>query len=343
MYVTERSSGGANTIEKAVTLSTSPDAGCTARVPGEIAPVWSALAERRTPASVFLTPEWIAVARAHSKDQPITLAAGDPPYGIASLSRSSDAIGFAGGELTDEQDVVAAPEHAPDAARAVARWIAAERPRRVALEYVPEDAPTLAAFDEVLSSAGYRVTRERMVTSPRIALAGDYESYVQGLGKKERHELRRKLRRFEGAPGASCRWAKDHERPAVLDRFFALHRLSKGEKAAFMTAEAESFFRDIADALAPTGRLRLGVVSAHGEDAAVLFAFAYGDTLALYNAAYDPALGSLSLGIASHAFAVREAIAQGFKVYDLLRGDEPYKYDLGAVDRWLGRLEAVRA
>jgi len=325
-----------------VTLSTSPDAGCTARAPNEIAPVWSALAEHRTPASVFLTPEWIAVARAHSTDRAITLAAGDPPYGVASLARSADAITFAGGELTDEQDVVAAPKDAPATARAVARWIAGERPSRVALEYVPEEAPTLASFDEVLSAAGYRVTRERMVTSPRITLGADYESYVQGLGKKERHELRRKLRRFEGASGAGFRWAEDHERPAVLDRFFALHRLSKGEKAAFMTAETEAFFRDIADALAPIGRLRLGVVSAHGMDAAVLFALAYGDTLALYNAAYDPALGSLSLGIASHAYAVRDAIAQGFKVYDLLRGDEPYKYDLGAVDRWLGKLTAVR-
>jgi CelD/BcsL family acetyltransferase involved in cellulose biosynthesis len=109
-----------------------------------------------------------------------------------------------------------------------------------------------------------------------------------------------------------------------------------------MTAETESFFRDIADALAPRGWLRLGVVRAYDEDAAVLFAFTYGDTLALYNAAYDPALASLSLGIASHAFAVRDAIAQGFKIYDLLRGDEPYKYDLGARDRWLVRLEATR-
>ena len=81
MYVTERSSEGANTIGKAVTLSTSPDAGCTARVPNEIAPVWSALAEHRTPASVFLTPEWIAVARAHSKDQAVTLAQGVPIAG----------------------------------------------------------------------------------------------------------------------------------------------------------------------------------------------------------------------------------------------------------------------
>ena len=327
-----------------MTLSTSPDAGCTARVPSQISPAWSAIAERRSPASIFLTPEWIAVARAHDTGEQITLAAGEPPRAIAALARDADGtIHFAGGELTDEQDVVATPGECGMAASAVAQWIAAERAPRVLLEYVPDDTPTLEAMTDTLSDAGYRVTREKLVTSPRITLASDFEAYVQGLGKKERHELRRKLRRFEAAPGAAFDWAADAQRGAVLDRFFALHRLSKGEKAAFMTQEVESFFRDIADALAAAGKLRLGVVRAHDEIAAVLFAFAYRDTLALYNAAYDPALGSLSLGIASHAYAVRDAIAQGFKVYDLLRGDEPYKYDLGAVDRWLWRLEATRA
>jgi CelD/BcsL family acetyltransferase involved in cellulose biosynthesis len=326
-----------------VTLSTSPDAGCTARVPSEIAPAWAEIAAKRSPTSIFLTPEWIAVARAHDANEQITLALGQPVRAVAALSRSADGtLRFAGGELTDEQDVVAPSTECVAAATAVARWIANERAPRVLLEYVPDDTPTLEAVTATLSDAGYRVARERLVTSPRIALAGDFEAHVQGLGKKERHELRRKLRRFEAAPGASFHWAGEAERPAVLDRFFALHRLSKGEKAAFMTDGTERFFRDVADAMAAAARLRLGVVRVHGEDAAVLFAFAYGDTLALYNAAYDPALGSLSLGIASHAYAIRDAIAQGFSVYDLLRGDEPYKYDLGAVDRWLWRLEATR-
>ena len=283
------------------------------------------------------------MARAHDPNEQITLTAGDPPYAIAALARSGDGtVRFAGGELTDEQDIVAAPDACASAAGAVAHWIVDQRTPRVVLEYVPDDTPTLDAMSEILRRSGYHVTREKLVTSPRIALAADFETYVQGLGKKERHELRRKLRRFESAPGTSFRWARDDERAAVLDRFFALHRLSKGDKAAFMTESTEAFFRDLADALAAAGWLRLGVVRAYDEDAAVLFAFGYGDTLALYNAAYDPALGSLSLGIASHAFAVRDAIAQGFKIYDLLRGDEPYKYDLGAVDRWLWRLEAVR-
>ena len=325
-----------------MTLTTGPDAGCTPRAPAEIFGVWSHVAERRSPASIFLTPEWIAVTREHDRAEAITLAVGDPPHGIAALARDADGtLRFAGGELTDEQDVVAPAGQERTIASAVSRWIAGAAPKRIRLEFVPEDAPTLAAMAAALSESGYRVERSRLIASPRLGLPGDFETYVQRLGKKERHELRRKIRRLESATQATFRWATEAEHGATLDRFFALHRLSRGEKADFMTADVERFFRDIADALAPLGRLRLGVLRAHGEDAAVLFAFAYRGTLALYNAAYDPALASLSIGIVSHAWAIREAIGERFDTYDLLRGDEPYKYDLGAKDRWLGKLEAT--
>jgi len=330
-----------------VTLTTGPDAGCTPRAPAELSGAWSRLAEQRSPASIFLTPEWLAVAREHDSAEPVTLAVGDAPHGIAALARDADGtFRFAGGELTDEQDVVcpAGMEQERSVATAVAAWIAGERPRKVRLEFVPEDKPTLETMGAVLAERGYRVERTRLITSPRLALPGDFGTYVQSLGKKERHELRRKIRRLENATQATFRWTSNTEveRGATLDRFFALHRLARGEKASFMTPEVERFFRDIADALAPLGRLRLGALRAHDEDAAVLFAFAYRGTLAVYNAAYDPALASLSIGIVSHAWAIREAIRERFDTYDLLRGDEPYKYDLGATDRWLGRLDAAR-
>ncbi len=316
---------------------------CIERDPRELAYSWSALAASRSEPSAFLTPEWITVARAHDRGTPVTLAIGDPPLGVAALARDDDGtIRFAGGELTDEQDVVATAGSEAVAAQAFARWLVAAAPPRVDLSYVPEDRPTLSTVAAALAGAGYTLRVERQVTAPRLALADDFETYVRGLGKKERHELRRKLRRIEQAGGAEYRVTGDAEREAVLARFFALHRLSRGRKATFMTAERERFFRDAADALASCGRLRLGALRHGGADVAVLFGFAYQGALALYNAAYDPALASLSIGIASHAYAVREAIAEGCRTYDLLRGDEPYKYDLGAKDRWLCRLVAQR-
>lgn len=324
-------------------VSRDTDAACTEREPAALAAAWSALAAQRTPPSIFLTPEWLGVARAHDPSTPLTVAVGDRLRGVASLARHADGtLSFGGGDLTDEQDVLAAAGAESDVAEAVATWVAAQRPPRVRLDFVPEERPTLDAFDAVLRAAGYQVTRARQVPCPVIALPDTFETHVRSLGKKERHELRRKIRRLEGAGPARFRFVADGERPAALDRFFELHRLSRGEKADFMTTEVEGFFRAVADTLAPLDRLRLGVLEFDGAVAAVLFAFAYGKTLALYNAAYDPGLASLSVGIVSHAWAVREAIDAHFTTYDLLRGDEPFKYDLGARDRWLGRLEAER-
>src|SRR5207249_2608244 len=237
----------------------------------------------RTRASVVPSPPSASgssthTARGQTRRTPraIALAVGDPPHGIAALARDPDGtLRFAGGEFTDEQDVVAPAGEERSVATAVAEWIASAAPPRVRLEFVPEDAPTLEAMATVLSGRGYRAMRSRLIASPRFALPRDFETYVQSLGKKERHELRRKIRRLENATKATFRWAStDAERGATLDRFFALHRLSRGAKADFMTPDLERFFRDIADALAPLGRLRLGVLRAHDEDAAVVFAFA---------------------------------------------------------------------
>jgi len=194
-----------------------------------------------------------------------------------------------------------------------------------------------------LDHAGYDVRIDRLVTAPRMTLPDSFETYVQHLGKKERHELRRKLRGLETGRRVAFRFAGENERTSVFERFVALHRRSRGEKAEFMTEEVERFFRDLADMLASRGWLRLGVVNVDGDDAAVVFAFAYEGTFALYNAAYDLALASLSVGIACHAYAIRAAIDEGMRTYDFLRGGEPYKYDLGATDRWLLRLEATRS
>ncbi len=324
-------------------LSLGADADCIERDPRDLHQPWAALAANRPEPSIFFTPEWLAIARAHDRGRPLTLAIGAPVFGIAALSRDDGTLRFGGGELTDVQDVLAAPGCEEDAARVLARWLAASGSPRIELSYLFEDSPTLPVAAETLRAAGYGVEQNRLVTSPWLPLPEDFESYVASLGKKERHELRRKIRRLETTTRASFRHADDSERSAVIDRFFELHRLSRGVKAVFMTPEVERFFRDVADALAPLGRLRLGVLRVGGDDAAVLFGFAYRGVLAAYNAAYDPGLSSLSIGIVSHAWAIRDAIAEGLRTYDLLRGDERYKYDLGARDRFLTQLVAARS
>jgi CelD/BcsL family acetyltransferase involved in cellulose biosynthesis len=298
-------------------ILTTSDPLCIARDPASLEAEWSELARRRAYPTIFLTPEWIGVARRYDRREQITLSIAET-RGLAALARDDDGtISFAGGELTDYQDVLARAADAPAVAEAFAGWLVSERTPRVILEFVQEDSGTLQAVARALRAAGYGLEIDRLVTAPRVTLPKSFEKYVQCLGKKARHELRRKLRRLETGRRVAFRFAGNDERTSVLDRFVALHRRSRGEKAEFMTDEAERFFREVAEMLAARGWLRLGVLNVDGGDAAVLFGIAYEGTLALYNAAFDPTLAALSVGIASHAYAIRAAIDEGLGTYDL--------------------------
>ena len=66
--------------------------------------------------------------------------------------------------------------------------------------------------------------------------------------------------------------------------------------------------------------------------------FVYRGKLLLYNSGYDPAENALSPGFVMMGEEVRLAIQQGMSEVDFLRGDEKYKYDLGAKDRQLVHL-----
>jgi CelD/BcsL family acetyltransferase involved in cellulose biosynthesis len=57
----------------------------------------------------------------------------------------------------------------------------------------------------------------------------------------------------------------------------------------------------------------------------------------MYNSGYDPQYASLSVGLLSKALCLRDAIESGRRCFDLLRGNEPYKYDLGAKDQTIYR------
>ena len=67
-------------------ILTTSDPSCIARDPASLEAAWSELARRRAVPSIFLTPEWLAVARAHDRRKQTTLLIGDS-RGIAALAQ----------------------------------------------------------------------------------------------------------------------------------------------------------------------------------------------------------------------------------------------------------------
>jgi CelD/BcsL family acetyltransferase involved in cellulose biosynthesis len=118
-----------------------------------------------------------------------------------------------------------------------------------------------------------------------------------------------------------------------------MHRGAPGTKATFMTARAEAFFLAL---LTDVGAF-VDQLSVDGRLVAAAFGFADQQGYYLYNSAYEPALAEAAPGIVLIAAMIERSISDGLTRFDFLKGDERYKYHLGAVERPLSVIEGTFA
>ena len=308
--------------------------------------------------SVFFTPEWQETWWRHfgatRQLHLLTVRSSDGTLqGLVPLMSSPGIEGTArlellgDLELCDYLDVLMAPARQHEVGHAVVEYLIGNGGEEVevCLQNLAQHSATSAVFQDCLLHSGLTVEVEQIETCPTVLLPSEWEAYLALLRGKDRHELRRKLRR--AAAGARLEY-RVTSAAAQLDEdintFVTLHRMSQQDaKQGFMTPEKEAFFRAMARQLWPQGWLELAFLYADGEPIATLCCFAYGSTYAAYNSGYHPAYGDLSAGIVLFAERIRTAIARGFTAFDFMRGDEPYKYRFGATDRPLYQLLARTA
>lgn len=316
---------------------------------------WLELLSQMPFQSVFFTPQWQATWWRHFSDGwqlhllAVRSATGElrglaplmTTNGTATPSRLQ-CIGDL--ELCDYFDLLIPPAYQEEVGQALVRHLVSEMGEDIelCLPNLSRHSLTPMMLCDGLAAHGLTVEVEQIETCPTIPLPDDWETYVTMLRGKDRHEMRRKIRR--AAATATLEYAvTDHADglDADLDTFFALHRLSREHaKRDFMTEGKAAFFRDMAHQLWSQGWFELACLRADGVPVAALCCFPYGTSYAAYNASYHPDYGHLSAGILLFADRIRSAIARGFSCFDFLRGDEAYKYRFGAVDRPLYQLMA---
>ncbi len=200
---------------------------------------------------------------------------------------------------------------------------------------MPADSPAQQIWPAMLGAAGFETHREQQEICPRIILPDSWEAYLSNLNKKQRHELRRKIRRLEGATD-QLDWYTVTD-AAKLDRelplFLQLMAESDPAKARFLENNANhDFFQSIARAAAERGWLRLSFLTIAGRHTAAYLNFQYGDELLVYNSGLSASANyALSPGIVLLAYLIQDAIASGLRILDFLRGDEIYKFRMGGV------------
>ena len=193
---------------------------------------------------------------------------------------------------------------------------------------------------QVAASRGWRVEIEAEAVCPTVEIAGGWEAYLTSLRPRDRREVRRKLRplrQLRGAVGFESVQSTEAVK-ARMPEFMSMMADSRGDKADFLTDQMRSFFERLSVSLSEAGRLRLYVMSVSGEAAAMVLCFVARNQLLLYNSGYSPKFRDLSAGLASKVLCIRDAVEQGMSSVNFLRGDEPYKYELGGRDAVVRRI-----
>lgn len=291
---------------------------------------------------IFATPQWSRLWwEAFGKGmETFALTFHDPdPVGLAAFTIDDTAEGrrlrFLGGDdLTDYLGpVIAGDEHRPAVAEALLTHL---RDKSEDWSYFDaKSLPVPFGFSEWLVEAADRLGMpfdlDLHELTAVLALPSSFEEYMDRLGRKERHELARKMRRFERElPGAVLNRASEEDLETELASFVDLHRRSHGPKGAFMLPDRASFFERVAKEFQATGLLSLDSLKVDGRTVAATFSFEFDGVFYLYNSAYDSELKAVSPGLILVAKLIERSIEGGLRRFDFLRGRERYKYDLGA-------------
>jgi len=195
---------------------------------------------------------------------------------------------------------------------------------RFELDSLPEGsvATVVAALDRI--GAGHSTVKH--AATGVLTLPESLDQWLMSIGKKERHEVRRKRRRFEAEHGEI---SVERYGIEALDAFCDLHRTSPGDKGSFMTERMQSYFGElITNAGAVIHNLACG-----GDTLASAFGFETNDAYYYYNSAYDGRAAESSPGIVLLSMLISSQIDRGASVFDFLKGAETYKYRHGAVAR----------
>jgi len=274
---------------------------------------------------------------------------------LTPVEPTAAAVFFGASYHADYATILAAPHDLPLVAETLAAHLASEGSigshgwdvvdlRRVRCGDPAGDA-LAAAFRARESAERWTLTVERedvcpVVTLPDGAGATDLDTYLATLGKKERHEIRRKVRRAEAIGPIALEDATDPL--ADLDAFIELHQKRWGALGLFPDTpggdQSRRFARRLFELNGADGSLRLAFLRVGERRIAAGIHFETPDGYLYYNAGIDPDARELSPGVLMvHAY-VRRALETGRRRLDLLRGDEPYKYEWGAKDEPIQRI-----
>jgi CelD/BcsL family acetyltransferase involved in cellulose biosynthesis len=291
--------------------------------------------------------EWpeseLAVVTAHQDGRLVGIA---PLFSARNIESQAALLLLGSIEISDYLDIIVRPEDLPGFLAGMLEFIA--RPATPAWQLLdwhnlPEASPTLPALQAEAKKRGWSFRQDRTYHVPSIPLTGDFETYLAGIDKKQRHEIRRKMRRAEES-GYAIRWyivEDESSLEAEVQAFLEL-MAEDPEKAAFLTPAMRNQMHLACRVAFKFGWLQLAFLEADGQKAAGYLNFDYLNRIWVYNSGISRRFMDLSAGWVLLGRLLQWANENKRSEFDFMRGDEEYKYRFGGVDRFVVRARVTR-
>lgn len=203
---------------------------------------------------------------------------------------------------------------------------------------IPETSPTLPVLRQAAAEHGWTYEQQTLQSCPYIPLPGDWEAYLAGIDKKQRHEIRRKMRRAEESE-TPVRWYIVQDESTLdqeVEDFLGL-MAQDPDKARFLTQAMRLQMRAAVHSAFRAGWLQLAFLEAGGQKAAGYLNFDYAGHIWVYNSGLNFELRELSPGWVLLGYLLKWANDNQRLTFDFMRGDEDYKYRFGGVNRYVVR------
>jgi CelD/BcsL family acetyltransferase involved in cellulose biosynthesis len=189
--------------------------------------------------------------------------------------------------------------------------------------------PAAARLASRLAERGSAVHRRNSLSCWRLQLPQSWEAYEALLSKGHRKQIRRFQKNlFDTGRAVLHTVGRPQELPRAMEILIDLHqrrRQLRGEPGCFASESFTVFLRDLAGPMLQSGRLELHWLELDGRPAAAEFHLLGDNVVYAYQAGVDPAAMEHQPGSLITMAALRRAIERGYRAFDFLRGDEPYK------------------
>lgn len=238
-----------------------------------------------------------------------------------------------GNPASDHTGFVCSPEHEENAIKSLAAYVQ-HRLKWDWLHMADVFDPRLNFFLKSFSTKGFDIQESDSTSCPYLALPETWDKYLNvALSQKGRRNIRRTLKNMDKLPNFHI---TDHQNGDFESHVETLCQLAWAQQPQVISDR----FRQVLPRFrlcSEVGSLWLKIFWDGQTPISALAGFIdrQKKTFSAYNTGYDSRYSKLSPGSAIFAYSIRDAIQNGYKGYDFLRGGEDFKLKrFGAEDRF---------